>query len=62
MVTEGGKGMSYTNWLQSIIDQIRAYGLTKETDLVLLRNHLTMLVDDIERTPEFKLQLSKCTD
>lgn len=54
--------MGYESWLNSIIAQIKVYKEGKETDLVLLRNHLTMLIDDIERTPEFRSQLSKCKD
>jgi hypothetical protein len=49
----------YIDWLNSIREQIEEYGTDQETDLVLLRNHLNMLVGDIEQDPKFKEQLSK---
>lgn len=52
----------YKEWLNSIIEQIKAYENEEETNLVLLRNHLIMLVDDIEKNPKFILELSRCID
>lgn len=52
--------MEYSKWVDSIVNQIEDYKANKVTDLVLLRNHLTMLIDDIERTVEFRLQLDEC--
>lgn len=54
--------MRYSEWVKTIINQLDEYRHGDETDLVLLRNHLTMVIDDIERSPEFKAQLVKCTD
>ena len=54
--------MDYKEWLNSIIEQIKAYGNDEKTDLVLLRNHLVMLVNDIEKSPKFILELSRCKD
>jgi hypothetical protein len=54
--------MSYITWLNSIKKQIDDYGTAQETDLVLLKNHLDMLADDIERNPEYKIQLAQCID
>ena len=54
--------MMYSEWIDTIVKQLNEYKRAEETDLVLLRNHLNMVVDDIERSPEFKIQLSKCID
>jgi hypothetical protein len=62
MRSKRGKKMRYLEWIKSIITQLDDYRQGDETDLVLLRNHLNNLVNDIEQSPEFKVQLKKCID
>ncbi|WCK57163.1 hypothetical protein PP175_28665 (plasmid) [Aneurinibacillus sp. Ricciae_BoGa-3] len=52
----------YKEWLHSITRQIMQYGNDRETDLVLLHNHLSMLATDIQQNPKFQEQLAKCHD
>lgn len=54
--------MLYETFLKSITGQIEQFGKGEETDLVLLRNHLNILVRDIEKSSDFKTQLAKCKD
>jgi hypothetical protein len=52
----------YVEWLNSIIKQTGEYRDQGELDLVLFKNHLNLLVEEIERSPEYGEQLSKCSD
>ena len=49
--------MGYRLWLDSIIDQINDWDNGKETDLILLRNHLEILLKDVEDDPKYKKQI-----
>lgn len=61
-MTERVINLLYEIFLKSITEQIEQFGNSEETDLVLLRNHLSMLIKDIEKSDEFKEQLAKCKD
>lgn len=52
----------YTDYIESVVGQLRKYGKDEPTDLVLLVNSLEMIKTDIVNTKEYDEQLNKCID
>lgn len=51
--------MSYEEFIESVVSQLRDYADGKQTKLILFVNHLNLIEKEIAKSAEFKNQINE---